>query len=330
MYEGRSWQAAEFGAPKDVMRVVETTWSDPREGQVLIRVRAAGVGFADVLQVLGHYPGVTPPVVPGLEVAGEVVAVAPGSEFAVGERVMGITPAALAEPHGGYSDYAYVFEGRTLRIPAALSFEEAAGFMIPFRTAYQALTERIRMEPGEVLAILGAGGAVGSAAIQLGKALGATVIAIAGGEEKLKFCVAAGADHGVNHQEQDVAAELKRLTGGAGVDVLLDPVGGDLATRALQGVGIGGRVPVAGFASGSFLSVDAADLLMRNYAVVGVYGGGTTPEQDAVANRRLIELVEEGAIRTPVGVVSGFDEVPDLLSRLTSGGPAGKHIIRVS
>jgi NADPH:quinone reductase len=330
MYEGRSWQAAEFGAPRDVMRVVETTWSDPHEGQVLIRVRAAGVGYADVLQVLGHYPGVTPPVVPGLEVSGEVVAVAPGSEFTVGERVMGITPAAMAEPYGGYSDYAYVREGSTLRIPAALSFEEAAGFMIPFRTAYQALTERIRMEPGEVLAILGAGGAVGSAAIQLGKALGAKVIAVAAGEAKLKFCTATGADHTVDHREQDVAAELNRLTDGAGVDVLLDPVGGDLATRALQGVGIGGRVPVVGFASGSFITTDAMDLMMRNYAIVGVYAGATTPEQDTAAYRRLIELVDQHAIRTPVGTVSGFDEMPEVLSRLTSGGPAGKHIINVS
>jgi NADPH2:quinone reductase len=330
MYEGRSWQAAEFGEPKDVMKVVRTTWSEPPEGQLLVQVRAAGVGLADVLQVRGSYPGATPPVVPGLEVAGEVVATAPGSRFAAGDRVMGITPAAMAEPHGGYSDYAYVFEAKALPIPASLSFQEAAGFVIPFRTAYQALAERVQVAPGEVLAILGAGGAVGSAAIQLGKAFGATVIAVASTADKLKFCADAGADHGVDHSEADVAAELDRLTGGAGVDVLLDLVGGELATHALQGVGRGGRVPMAGYASGSFLTVDPLDLLLRNYAVVGVYAGGTTTEEDAAAWQRLLELVDNGAIRTPIGTVSGFDEVPGVLSRLTSGGPAGKQIIDIS
>jgi NADPH:quinone reductase len=329
MYEGRSWQAAEFGEPKDVMRVVPTRWPEPSEGRLLVRVRAAGVGLADVLQVRGAYPGVTPPVVPGLEVAGEVVATAPGSRFAAGDRVMGITPAAMAAPYGGYSDYAYVFEAKTLPIPASLSFQEAAGFVIPFRTAYQALVERVQVAPGEVLAILGAGGAVGSAAIQLGKALGATVIAVASTEDKLKFCADAGADHGVR-SEADVAAELGRLTGGAGVDVLLDLVGGELATRALQGVGRGGRVPVAGYASGSFLTVDPMDLVLRNYAVVGVYAGGTTPEEDTAAWQRLFELVDEGAIRTPIGTVSGFDEVPGVLGDLASGGPAGKQIIEIS
>jgi NADPH2:quinone reductase len=112
----------------------------------------------------------------------EVVATAPGSRFAAGDRVMGMTPAAMAEPYGGYSDYAYVIEAKALPIPASLSFQEAAGFVIAFRTAYQALAERVQVAPGEVLAILGAGGAVGSAAIQLGKALGATVLRRAGGQ----------------------------------------------------------------------------------------------------------------------------------------------------
>ena len=280
-------------------------------------------GFADVIAVFRERSAV-------IAAIHEVAAVAAGSRFAPGQRVMGITPAALAQPYGGYSDYAYVLEAKTLPVPAALSFEEAAGFVIPFRTAHQALAERVQVGPGEVLAILGASGGVGSAAIQLGKALGATVIAVAGGEDKLKFCADAGADHGVNHRETDVAAELNRLTGGAGVDVLLDVVGGELATGALKGVGSGGRVSVAGYASGAFLTVDAMDLLLRNYAVVGVYAGGTTPEQDAAAWERLFALVDQGAIRTQVGTVSGFEEVPEVLSRLTSGGPAGKHVIRVS
>jgi NADPH2:quinone reductase len=159
MYEGRSWQAAAFGEPKDVMPIVRTRWSEPPEGQLLVKVRASGVGLADALQVRGNYPGVTPPVVPGLEVAGEVAAVAPGSRFAPGDRVMGITPAAIAQPYGGYSDYAYVLEAKALPVPGPLSFEEAAGFVIPFRTAHQALAE--------VLSRLASGGPAGKHIIRV-------------------------------------------------------------------------------------------------------------------------------------------------------------------
>ncbi|MFB9836240.1 zinc-binding dehydrogenase [Actinoallomurus acaciae] len=330
MYEGRSWQATEFGEPEDVMSVVETRWSAPADGQILVRVRAVGAGFADVLQVRGQYPGVTPPVTPGLEVAGEVAEAAPGTGYAPGDMVMGVTPAAVGETYGGYADYTYLRAGKVRRIPSTFSAEEAAGFMIPFRTAHQALAERISTEPGETLAVLGAGGGVGSAAIQLGKALGLTVIAVAATDEKLKFCMAHGADHGVNHREQDVAAELVRLTDGAGVDVLLDTVGGELTSRAIQGVGSGGRVSVAGYASGAFVTVDVMDMVLRNYSVVGVYAGGTTPDQDAAAYGTMLGMAERGVIRTPIGTVSPFEEVPAVLARMASGGPAGKHIIRVS
>jgi NADPH:quinone reductase len=314
--------------PKDVLHLEEYTWAEPSEGQLLVKVRASGVNLADQLIVRGYYPGISTPLVPGLEAAGEVVAVGPGSTFAVGDQVMGIT--TFAEGLGSFADYAYIREPTAARIPSTFSDEEAAGFVLGFRTAYTGLVERVPVEAGQVLAVLGAGGSSGSATVILGKALGATVIAVAGTDAKLEFCTKIGADHGVNYRTADVGAELKRLTDGKGVDVIFDLVGGETGTQALQGISERGRVAVVGYASGSFLTVDPLDVLLRNYAVVGVYAGGFTPEEEAAATRQLVDMAERSDIHPPISVEYSFDEVPEAIESLQSGSPAGKTIIRMS
>lgn len=326
MYQGKTWRANAFGEPVDVLRLEDTTWGDPPEGHALVRVMACGLGMPDVLMTRGEYPLLPePPVSPGQEVAGEVVATAPGSRFTAGDRVMGLT--AYLDGWGGLSEYAYVREGKARLVPETLSDEQAAGFMLAFRTAYAGLADRVHMNRGEVLLVLGASGSSGAAAIWLGKALGATVIAVAGSEEKLRFCTEAGADHVVNYHSADVADEVKALTDGHGADVVFDPVGGALGTRALAGVARLGRVAIIGYASGSFLTLDPLDMVLRNYTAVGVFAGGT-PAEDAAAYDDLHRLSAAGLITTPLTRIVGFDDAPQALATLHEH--PGKSVVRVA
>jgi NADPH2:quinone reductase len=328
MFEGRAWRVVSFGDPTEGVQLQETRWPDPPEGQALVRVRTAGAGFPDLMMASGHFPGLdTPPIGLGEEVAGEVVAVAPDSAFAVGDQIMGITP--FFTGWGGYADYAYVLEQSATRIPAGMTDEQAGGFPIAFRTAYVALVERAPVSPGQTLLVLGGAGSSGVAATQLGKALGATVIAVAGSDEKLAFCARYGADHVINYRTADLTEAIDAITGGRGVDLIFDPVGGETAAKAVKSLARYGRIAVLGLASGSTVRIDSIDLLMRNYSAVGVFAGGHTPEEDAAAWGRLYDLAERKEITTPVGTVYSFDEVPAMI-RQQGAPPPGKSVVRVS
>jgi NADPH2:quinone reductase len=329
MFHGKYWQASTFGTPGEVLQLTETTWPAPLEGHLLVKVDFSAIGYPDVYIIGGHFPGVTqPPAFPGQEVSGEVVAVPEGSAFAVGDRVMGMTP--FFESLGAHGTYAYTMESQTRRIPSTLTGEEAAGFLIGFKTAHYGLVGRLGLTEGEVLVVLGGAGGSGSMAIQLGKALGATVIAVAGSEEKADFCRKIGADHAVNHAASDVVEEIRSLTGGRGADVVYDPVGGDLGTRVLGAVAHSGRFGVIGYAAGSFPRIDAMGLLLGNFSVVGVYGGGVPPEEDAATVDRICALAEQGAIRTPVGAVVPFEDVPAAIEQVMTGRAVGKTVVRVA
>jgi NADPH2:quinone reductase len=329
MFSGHAWRVVEFGDPKEAVELQEMTWGEPSPGQVLIRTRAAGAGFPDVMMTAGHFPLLgEPPFGLGEEAAGEVVAVPPGSRFAVGDQVAGIT--GFLEGWGGYAEYAYVREGSAIRIPAGMTDEQAGGFPIGFRTAYAGLVERAPVEAGQTLLVLGAAGSSGVTALQLGKALGATVIAVAGSPEKLDFCVRYGADHVVNYRTDDMTARIAEITQGRGVDLIYDPVGGDTAATALKSIARNGRIAIIGLASGAHVSLDSTDMLLRNYTAVGVLA---TPDDDAEKEAavwdRLLGLAERGAITTPVGTVYGFDDVPRMLAEQTAPG-AGKSVVRVA
>jgi NADPH2:quinone reductase len=328
MVKGRAWKAVQFGDPMDVVQLQEVSWPDPPQGQVLVRVRTAGAGLPDLLMASGHFPLLDkPPIGLGEEAAGDVVAVAPGSRFAVGDRIMGIT--AFLQGWGGYADYAYVHEQSAARIPASLSDEQAAGFPIGFRTAYAGLVERASLTGGEVLLVLGAAGSAGSAAVQLGKALGATVLAVAGSAEKAAFCTRSGADHGINYKTADLTREIAELTDGHGVDLIYDTVGGDLAATAVSSLARHGRIAIVGLASGATVELNSLDMLLRNYSAVGVLAAGYTPDEDAAAWDALTDLAERKAITTPVGTVYSFADVPSMI-RQQSSPPPGKSVVRVS
>jgi NADPH:quinone reductase len=269
-----------------------------------------------------------PPFGLGEEAAGEVVAVPPGSRFAVGDQVAGIT--GFLEGWGGFAEYAYVREGSAIRIPAGMTDEQAGGFPIGFRTAYAGLVERAPVEVGQTLLVLGAAGSTGAAALQLGKALGATVIAIAGSQEKLEFCARYGAHHVVNYRTDDLTARIAEITDGRGVDLIYDPVGGDTASRAIESIARNGRIAMIGLASGTVVPLDPMDMLLRNYTAVGVLA---TPDDDPRVEAgvwgQLAGLAEQGAITTPVGTVYGFDEVRQMIAEQTAPG-AGKSVVRVA
>jgi NADPH2:quinone reductase len=328
MFSGLAWRLVKFGDPNEAVEVQEITWGEPSPGQVLIRVRTAGAGFPDVMMTAGHFPLLgDPPFGLGEEAAGEVVAVPPGSRFAVGDQVTGIT--GFLEGWGGYAEYAYVREKSAIRIPTGMTDEQAGGFPIGFRTAYAGLVERAPVEAGQTLLVLGAAGSSGATALQLGKALGATVIAVAGSEEKLEFCARHGADHGVNHRTDDMTARIAEITDGRGVDLIYDPVGGETAATALRSIAPNGRIAVIGLASGTTVPLDSLDMLMRKYTAVGVLATPGDPEAEAAAWGRLADLAERGAITTPVGTVYGFDEVPRMIAAQPAPGP-GKSVVRVA
>lgn len=327
MFTGKAWRAVALGVPEKVLELRRHTFETPPAGRLLVKVRASGVGLPDMLMMEGSYPGMSALPAPGQEVAGEVVAAPSGSAYAVGDRVMGLTP--FLEGIGGCAEYTYVREEKTWRIPSTFSDEQAAGFIIAFRTAYASLVQRISLAEGQTLLVLGASGSSGSAVIQLGKALGATVIAVAGSQEQRDFCARIGADHTVDHKTEDVAARARELTSGAGVDVLFDVVGGEPGTKALRALARDGQVAIVGYAAGSWLTIDTMDMVRRNYSAVGVFAGGFTPQEDAEAYGRLCELAEQKVIATPVGSVRDFDDVPAVIADLRSPR-YGKTIVRVS
>lgn len=328
MFSGRAWRLLEFGEPQQALRLKELELPEPKPGHLLIRVRTAGAGYPDAMMAAGQFPLLgAPPFGLGEEAAGEVVAVPGGSRFSVGDRVTGIT--AFLEGWGGYAEYTYLRENSTIPIPAGMTDEQAGGFPIGFRTAYAGLVERTRLDAGQTLLVLGAAGSSGGAAMQLGKALGARVIAVAGGDAKREFCLRHGADEVIDYRGEDVAKRIDELTDGRGVDLIYDPVGGETAAAAVKGLARGGRIVLIGLASGAPVALNAMDMLLRNYSAVGVLATPGSPEQEAAAWDRLAALAEAGEITTPVGRIYDFADVPLMVAGQSAPAP-GKSVVRIS
>ena len=258
----------QLGPPEGLV-VEDVPDVDPGPGQVVVAVRAAGVNFVDALFVSGEYQ-IKPPVpfTPGSEIAGEVIAVAPDVDLlAPGDAVFATTWL------GGYSEHVALDAGRAVLLPPSIDFGRAATFSQSYCTAVFALRERAHLTEGDRLLVLGAGGGVGLAAIDVGKALGAEVIAAASSEAKLAAATAAGADSTIDYTDEPLKERARELTDGKGVDVVFDPVGGDLAVPALRALGNFGRYVVIGFASGAIPKLPLNQVLLRNRSVLGVDWG---------------------------------------------------------
>ncbi len=307
------------------LRVDEVDDPTPGAGEVLVDVRAAGVNFPDVLITQGKYQfKPPPPFVPGGEIAGVVAAVGAGvSSVAVGDRV------AATMLFGAFAEKVVVPEAAVAKLPEAVSFEVGAAMLLTYATTMHALVDRANLQPGETLLVLGAAGGVGTAAIEIGKCLGAQVIAAASSAEKLAHCRAHGADHGIDYATEDLKQRAKEL-GGGGVDVVYDPVGGDLTEAALRTLSWGGRHLVVGFASGAIPRIPANLLLLKSCQLVGVFWGAfamRSPAENRAHVERVMGWLAEGKVRPHVDAVLPFDRATEALERLGRREVMGKLVL---
>jgi NADPH2:quinone reductase len=317
----------ELGQPRDVLRLAEVPDPEPGPGQVLVRVRGAAANFPDVLMCRGGYQVRPPlPFTPGIELCGEIAAV--GREvtrWAVGDRVLG----GPALPFGAYAELAVMNADTVFPAPEGLDDAEAAAFFITYQTGWFGLHRRARLAAGETLLVHAAAGGVGSGAVQLGKAAGARVIGVVGGERKAEVARALGADVVVDRLSQDFVEVVKEVTGGRGADVVYDPVGGETYTRSTKCIAFEGRILVIGFAGGEISSAMLNRVLLKNYSVVGLHWGlYQTKEPRAIrdCHVELRKLVADGLIRPLIGERLGLADVADGVQRLADGSTVGRMV----
>lgn len=307
-------------------QLVYGDWPEPeaKKGQIVIEAEAIGVNFPDGLLVQGLYQ-LRPetPFVPGMETAGKVVAVGEGvSGFSVGDR------AAAMMPFGGYAEKVAVSAASAMKLPGGMPADHACALLVGYSTSHYALKQRANLQAGETLCVLGAAGLTGLAAIQIGKAMGARVIAVASSEEKRAIARENGADEVLGYD--NLKDELKRVTGGKGVDVAFDPVGGEAFDVLSRSMGWGGRLLVIGFASGTIPKLPVNLTLVKGYSVVGVFWGDFTrrePEVYAANMRELIGMYSEGRIRPVVDGTYKLADAGSVLARVLGRGATGKIIL---
>ena len=322
----RAWQVQGAGEPKDVLHDVELDVPEPGPGQVRIRVTAAGLGLPDVLMCRSTYP-LTPPLpfTSGQEACGVVTAVGEGIDLAVGERIMCVT--MFWQGCGSFAEECLVAVDSAFPVPAGLTDAEAAGFWIPHLTAWTGLVDRGSIAPGDWLAVLGAAGGSGIAAVQLGTALGARVIAVVSDDERAAFCRGLGAEATVNHRDGPIAPALLELTGGRGVDLVYDPVGGAAGEDAVGALARSGRFLAVGFASGAWPVLDTHDLVITNRSLVGVFAGGYSSDELAEIHAQLSTLITDGRLRNAITAEVPYADLPDALQRLADRKVVGKLVM---
>jgi NADPH2:quinone reductase len=323
----RAWQVARHGVPRDVLELVDIEVPEPRAGEVRLRVLAAAIGLPDARMCRDAYAFRPPvPFVPGQEVCGVVDAVGEGVDrstgLAIGARVMAVT--SFPDGHGGFAEYTLAPAGSCFRVPDDMTIVDAAAFRIGWSTAWIGLVRRGALQPGEWLLVLGAAGGSGVAAVQLGHALGARVIAVASDADKLALCGRAGADVVIDRTTQSVVEVAREVTGKAGVDVVYDPVGGAPAAETIRCLARGGRLLAIGFASGSWVPVDVRQLVARNASVVGVYAALDRAELED-DHEALLALVAAGRL-TPATTAVPFADLRDALDTVDRGAALGKLV----
>jgi NADPH2:quinone reductase len=315
-----------WGAP-DTLRLEEAERPNLQPHQVRIRVRAAGVNFADTLMVGGSYQVKPPfPFTPGLEAAGEVVeAGAAVDNLRAGQRVL-----AVLRSGGGYAEEIVLDAAAVVPIPTTMDFDTAAAFPVAYGTSHFALTHRGHMQAGETLLVLGAAGGVGLTAVEIGKAMGARVIAAAGGAEKLEVARSRGADELIDYRTESIRDRVRALTDGKGADVVYDPVGGDAFDQALRAVNWEARMLVIGFAGGRIQAVPANLILVKNISVIGVVWGAQAERDPVLISRNLAELLrwwEAGRLKPLVAEVFPLAEAGAAMNALLSRQYAGKIVL---
>ena len=311
-----------LGGPEDL--VVEDVPSPvPGPGQVLVTVKAAGVNFPDTLIIQGKYQfKPEPPFSPGGEAAGVVKAVGDGvTSCKPGDRVI------AAATWGGYAQEMIAEADRLIPMPDSMDFVPASAFVLTYGTSYHALKDRANLRSGETLLVLGASGGVGLSAVQIGKAMGARVIAAASSDEKLRICRENGADEVINYATEDLRARVKQLTAGKGIDVVYDPVGGPFSELAIRDMAWNGRFLVVGFAAGDIPKIPLNLALLKGCAIVGVFWGAFTrnePERNRQNNLELLDLFVQGRVKPHIHATYPLERAADALNDMLNKRVSGK------
>lgn len=325
----RAWQIVRNGAPEDALRLRDLPAPAAGPGEAVVDVAAAALGFPDYLLATGDYHDKPPlPFTIGGEAAGTVTATGDGVDLvAVGDRVV-VAPGVTVA--GRLAEQVSVPADLLLPIPDEMHWAEAAALFVAYHTSHIGLFRRGGLREGETLLVHGASGGIGSAAVQLGKAVGARVIAVAGGQAKSDICRQLGADIVVDHRVEDFVSVVKQLTGGRGADVIYDPVGGEVFDRSRRCVAVEGRIVVAGFASGVLPQLPVNHALIKGYSIVGFR---TRPFRDDPVYRRevhddLVAMYRRGAIR-PLVEPMPFDDTVKALRRIGDRDVVGRIVVRV-
>ncbi|MDA9608851.1 NADPH:quinone oxidoreductase family protein [SAR86 cluster bacterium] len=323
----KAYVCREFG-PVDSHKVEEI--EDPRAeaGQVIVDVKAAGVSFPDVLIVQGKYQFQPPfPFSPGGEIAGIISEVGEGVvDWKIGDRVIAMTG------NGGIAEKVLAFEMTLMPLPDSMDFKDGAAFPLNYGTTYYALKQRGQLQAGETLLVTGAGGGVGTTAIEIGKAMGARVIAAASSDEKLEIAKNLGADEIINYSDGELKEKVKALTGGLGADVIYDPIGGDIFMQCMRCINWKGRVLVIGFASGPIPEVPTNLALLKGCSIVGVFWGrftGAEPEENSQNFDELFALHAEGKLKPQITKSYSLNDAAEAIASLENRKATGKVVIEM-
>ncbi len=314
----QAWRVHRNGEPSEVMELEQADRPTPGEGQVLIAVRAANINFPDALLCRGQYQVRPPlPFTPGVEICGET---------ADGRRVLA-TPAL---PHGGFAEYVVADEAALLPAPEALDDAQAAALHIGYQTGWFGLHRRARLQAGETLLVHAAAGGVGSAAVQLGKAAGATVIGVVGGPEKAAVARELGCDLVIDRHGEDIVAAVKEATGGRGADVVYDPVGGEAYAKSVKCIAFEGRVVVVGFASGAIPTPGLNHALVKNYSIVGLHWGLYNTKDPAAVRAchdELTALAAKGVVKPLISERVPMADAAPAVQRVADGTSTGRIVV---
>ena len=324
----RALVCKEYGPPESMV-IDELDDPVPGEGQILVDVAAAGINFPDVLSIAGKYQVKTPtPFVPGNEAAGVVSQLGEAvTEFAVGDKVI------INTMGGAFAEKCVADVRTTAPLPDDLSFEQGAGFSVTYGTSAHALKQSADLQPGETVLVLGAAGGVGITAVEIAKAMGARVIAAASSDEKLEFAVEAGADETINYSNTPLKETVKEMTGGNGVDVVYDPVGGELADQAFRALAWQGRYLVIGFACGDIPKFAANIALLKEASIIGVWWGTWAAKNPKLQIQNMMEmaaLVADGTLTPRVTESYTLDDYADAFKAITERRARGKVTLRMS
>ena len=318
----KAWQVQELGEPEDVLRWVDVDEPEAGPGLLTVQVDAVALNFPDVLLCRGMYQEKPPlPFTPGLEVCGTVL-----EGTWAGRRVL----VAPGLPHGGLAERVVVAQSGALPVPDAMPAAKAASMLITYQTGYVGLHRRGQLMPGETLLVHAGAGGVGSAAIQLGNAAGARVIATAGGPDKVQVCKDLGADVVIDYSSEDFVEIVKDVTEGRGADVIYDSVGGDVFDKSRKCIAFEGRIVIVGFAGGRIADAPTNHALVKNYSVVGLHWGLYRLKDPTVipaTHAALMRLWEEGLIDPLIGAELPLTEAPKALARLGDRGTVGKVVL---